>query len=181
MPRMHPEHVLKLFELAREMLCVANLDGRVTLLNPAWEQVTGHTPDELFAAPFIEFVHPEDQEAFREEFRGLRNGRPVLDFQARFRCADQTYRWLLWGATPADGHAYAVARDVTEQHDADQRVEQYQRSLRRNAAMIDASLAQAREMLRQLQSLHRAVVLSLQAAEGGEIDALLDSHREAAA
>ncbi len=45
--------------------------------------------------------------------------------------------------------------------------------------VIDASLGQAREMLRQLHSLHRIVVLSLQSA-AGEMDASLDSHREAA-
>lgn len=180
---MHPdrtEQVQALFDLARDMLCVARLDGQVTLLNPAWERVTGHTTDVLLATPFIEFVHPEDREEFRRRFVGLREDVPVEGYAVRFRCADQTYRWLRFNATPGEGFAYAVAHDITEQHEADQRVEQYQMALRRNAAMIDASLSQATELLRQLHSLHRIVVLSLSAA-AGEADPALDAHREAAA
>ena len=125
-------------------------------------------------------IHPEDRETFREQFAGLRDGHPVEHYAVRFRCADRTYRWLRFNATPAQGFAYAVARDITEKHEADQRAEQYQAALRRNAAMIDASLTQATELLRQLHSLHRIIVLSLSAA-AGEADAALDSHRETVA
>ena len=176
----HPDQVQALFDLARDMLCVASLEGVVTLLNPAWERVTGHSTQALLATPFLEYLHPEDREEFRRQFVGLRDGTPVDRLAVRFRCADQTYRWLRFSASPGAGFAYAVARDITAKHEADQRVEQYQAALRRNAAMIDASLMQATELLRQLHSLHRIVVLSLSAA-AGEADAAFDAHREVAA
>lgn len=172
--------VQALFDLARDMLCIARLDGTVTLLNPAWEAITGHTTEAMLATPFLDYIHPEDREEFRAQFAGLREGVPVSGLAVRFRCADRTYRWLRFSGTPAQGFAYGVARDITEQHEAAQRVEQYQASLRRNAAMIDASLMQATELLRQLHSLHRIVVLSLSAA-AGEADAAFDAHREGAA
>jgi hypothetical protein len=158
----HTEQVQALFDLARDMLCVARLDGSVALLNPAWEAITGHSTE------------------FRAQFVRLRDGVPVVGLAVRFRCADRTYRWLRFSANPRAGFAYAVARDITEQYEANQRVEHYQAALRRNAAMIDASLMQATELLRQLHSLHRIVVLSLSAA-AGEVDAAFDAHREATA
>ena len=173
------EQVRALFDLARDMLCVANLDDTVRLLNPAWERVTGHSTDTLLATPFLDYVHPEDREEFRRQFLRLRDGTPVDRLAVRFRCADQTYRWLRFTANPGAGFAYAVARDITAKHEADQRVEQYQTALRRNAAMIDASLMQATELLRQLHSLHRIVMLSLSGAAEGE--AALDAYRDAAA
>lgn len=166
----HAEQVQALFNLARDMLCVARLDGSVSVLNPAWEAVTGHTREALLATPFLDYIHPEDRETFRDHFIGLREGTPVTGLAVRFRCADRTYRWLRFSATPGAGFAYAVARDITDQHEANQRVEQYQLALRRNAAMIDASLMQATELLRQLHALHRIVVLSL-SGTSAEVDA----------
>jgi PAS domain S-box-containing protein len=114
MPTDTDQHVQALFDLAQDMLRVAHLaDGQVMLLNPAWEAITGHRTNMLLATPFIEYVHPEDKETFRENFHGLRHGRPVVGYAARFRCADRIYRWLRWNATPADGFAYSIARDVT--------------------------------------------------------------------
>jgi hypothetical protein len=57
------------------------------------------------------------------------------------------------------------------------RVARYQQALRRNAAMINASLSQATELIHQLRSLHRIVALSL-SADGDEMDPALDAHRE---
>lgn len=176
----HAEQVQAMFDLARDMLCVARLDGSVALLNPAWEAITGHSTEVLLATPFLDYIHPEDRDEFRAQFVRLRDGVPVVGLAVRFRCADRTYRWLRFSANPRAGFAYAVARDITEQYEANQRVEHYQAALRRNAAMIDASLMQATELLRQLHSLHRIVVLSLSAA-AGEVDAAFDAHREAAA
>ena len=168
-----------LFDVAPDMLCIASLDGTVTLINPAWEAITGHSIAALLGAPFLDFFHPEDRERVREQFAGLRLGEAVRECAARFRCADDTYHWLSFDATPSDGFAYSVVRDITEQYEANQRVVHYQSALRRNAAMIDASLMQATELLRQLHSLHRIVLISLSAA-AGEADAALDAHREAA-
>lgn len=166
------EQVQALFDLARDMLCVARLDGTVTLLNPAWEAVTGHSTETLQTTPFLDYIHPEDREEFRTHFVGLRDGTPVVGLAVRFRCADRTYRWLRFSANPGAGFAYAVARDITEQHEANQRLQQHQIALRRNAAMIDASLMQATELLRQLHALHRIVMLSLSGV--AETEPMLD-------
>ena len=52
----------KLFEMTSDLLATVSLDGRFTLLNPAWEQLLGWTREELQSRPVSDFVHPEDAE-----------------------------------------------------------------------------------------------------------------------
>ena len=48
----------RLFEMTSDLLAEISLDGRFTLLNPAWEQVLGWSIEELMAQPMHERVHP---------------------------------------------------------------------------------------------------------------------------
>ena len=40
----------------------AGVDGYIKDVNPVWERLLGWTPDELRARPYIEFIHPDDQQ-----------------------------------------------------------------------------------------------------------------------
>ena len=115
-----------LFELARDMLCIAGFDGHFKLVNPAWERVLGHTPEELTSSPWLDFVHPDDIEATIHEGNKLRTGADVIQFRNRYRTRDGSYKWLSWMATPDMDCAmiYAVARDITENKRIEQELEQ---------------------------------------------------------
>jgi PAS domain S-box-containing protein len=54
--------IARLFEMTSDLLAMISLDGRFTLLNPAWEQLLGWTQEELRARPVREQLHPEDNE-----------------------------------------------------------------------------------------------------------------------
>ena len=54
------------FNESIELLCVANLEGYFVTLNPRWSELLGHSIEELKSKPFIDFVHPED-----DNIRGL--------------------------------------------------------------------------------------------------------------
>src|ERR1700736_6135531 len=56
------ERIARLFEMTSDLLATISLDGRFTLLNPAWEQVLGWTREELLARPMQELLHPDDIE-----------------------------------------------------------------------------------------------------------------------
>jgi PAS domain S-box-containing protein len=98
--RQPTDPVQRLFELSVDMLGTASADGYFTRLNPAWERTLGWSGDELMAAPFSSFVHPDDVDATLEQAGRLSgSGRPlVVAFENRYRGRDGTYRSLEWTA-----------------------------------------------------------------------------------
>lgn len=104
------------FKLSLGLLCVVAIDGHFKLLNPAWEKALGFTLEELYAHPFIDFVHLEDREATLAVVEQLKEQTTVVNFENRYRCKDGSYKWLTWTSAFSDDHQiiYAVARDITD-------------------------------------------------------------------
>jgi diguanylate cyclase (GGDEF)-like protein/PAS domain S-box-containing protein len=109
------DQIARLFEMTNDLLAAITLDGRFTLLNPAWEQSLGWTREELMAQPMQGLVHPEDLEQTTAlMLAGRHRSAHFVNFTNRFRHRDGSWRWLLWSAR-CDGEVwYAAARDVTE-------------------------------------------------------------------
>lgn len=107
----------RFFTHSLEMLATANTDGYFVELNPVWERVLGFTIAELTAAPFLEFVHPDDRGPTVAVATRLYDGTAdVVDFENRYRCKSGEYKWLQWTATAVkdgDKFTYACARDIT--------------------------------------------------------------------
>ena len=106
----------RFFALSQDVLCTLDFDGYFKDLNPAWEKTLGYTKAELLATPFIEFVHPDDQQVTLAEAEKVSGGKALIAFENRYRCKDGSYRWFQWSVTPVieDRMMYGVARDVTE-------------------------------------------------------------------
>jgi PAS domain S-box-containing protein len=136
-----PENLERFFALSLDLLCVADFDGHLTSVNPAFERVLGHTRGDLLHEPFMSFVHPDDREATTAVYDSVMGGGEALGFENRWRCADGSYRWLQW-STVTDGDAglvYAGARDVTEAKQSETRLRSLlaeQAALRRVATLV---------------------------------------------
>jgi two-component system, sensor histidine kinase and response regulator len=128
----------RFFTLSLDLFCVATFEGYFLRLNPVWETVLGFSQEELRAAPFVEFVHPDDRDATMRELSKATTGEHVIDFQNRYRTRDGSYRWLQWFASPfiGQGLIYAAARDVTERKAAED-------ALRRNAQELEVARRRA--------------------------------------
>jgi PAS domain S-box-containing protein len=126
------EQLDRFFTLSPDLLCVAGFDGYFKRLNPAWEQALGYTREELFARPYLDFVHPDDRNPTATEAGKLTGGGRVLSFENRYRARDGTYRWLQWNAVSLSGEQaiYAAARDITERKQAKETIARYSRDLK---------------------------------------------------
>ena len=122
-----------LFALSMEMLCIADLGGFFKQVNPAFERTLGYSMQEFLSRPFLDFVHPQDQEALRAEMRKLAAGVSTVCFENRCRCRDGSWRWLSWKAAsdPARQRIYAVAFDLTLQKQADAVLQESQQRYQR--------------------------------------------------
>jgi diguanylate cyclase (GGDEF)-like protein/PAS domain S-box-containing protein len=110
------ERARRFFDLSRDMLCTANMDGYLVELNEAWTQQLGYDLEELRAVPFLEFVHPDDRERTEAEAAALFDGAQTLRFENRYRAKDGNWHWLQWSSqlSPDESLIYARAADVTE-------------------------------------------------------------------
>ena len=123
----------RFFTLSLDMLCIANFDGYFVDLNPAWERTLGFTIEELKAKPFIDFVHPDDQEpTIAEAEKIMTTGQDVVSFENRYMCKNGEYRWILWSSSLSLEKRlyYAVGRDITRRKQAEDALEQEQSLLK---------------------------------------------------
>jgi diguanylate cyclase (GGDEF)-like protein/PAS domain S-box-containing protein len=108
--------IARLFEMTSDLLATITLDGRFTLLNPAWEQALGWTRHELQSKPIQEFMHPDDVEKTLALMRtGTHRPAHLENFTNRYRHHDGSWRSLLWSARCDGDMWYAAAKDVTDQ------------------------------------------------------------------
>ena len=147
----------RFFSLGIDLFCVAGIDGSFKRVNQAFTRTLGFSSEEMLARPFLDFVHPDDREATRTEFQKLGSGAVTLDFENRYLCQDGTYRWLQWTAAPHLPRQliYAVARDVTEQKQHEEKLFQINAELdqrvRERTEELDRSLAELQEKTEELE------------------------------
>ncbi|MFL5899442.1 MAG: GGDEF domain-containing protein [Solirubrobacterales bacterium] len=110
------ERARRFFDLSRDMLCTASIDGYFVELNDAWANSLGYTLDELRAVPFVEYVHPEDRKRTEAEAASLFEGDGTSRFENRYRAKDGSWHWLRWSSQLAADESliYARATDVTD-------------------------------------------------------------------
>jgi len=121
----------RVFNLSADMFAVAGFDGVFKTINPSWQRVTGWTPAELTSKPYVEFVHPDDRAATIAEGNKIAAGAETLAFRNRYQCQDGSYRWFDWTAVPVmeESLIFAVARDITEQQNADDAIKALNKEL----------------------------------------------------
>jgi len=125
------------FNLNLALLCIADTDGYFRRLNPEWERVLGYSLKELENKKFIEFVHPDDIDATLKVLSQISQNIDVQNFKNRYRCKNGSYRWIEWRSTTAkEGLIYAVAIDITEQVQTEQRLQKSEERYRKITSAI---------------------------------------------
>ena len=146
------------FQLSNNMLCIAGFDGYFKLLNPSWATTLGYSIPELRAEPFVNFVHPDDQEATILEAQKLseRDGHTV-NFENRYRCKNGEYRYLSWMAvsSPYADEIYAAAHDITELKNAEDELRHAYDDLEERVELRTVELKEANEHLKKAEQAMR--------------------------
>lgn len=137
---------LQIWNVSQDLLLVADRDGKYLSVNPAWTASLGWSEAELLGKSSKWLLHPDDREKTRTEISQLAAGKITQRFETRFRHKDGSYRWLSWKAVQDQDRIYAMARDVTELKDAenklrDTRHELAQVASRTTLAAMSAAIA----------------------------------------
>ena len=72
------ERFRSLSENAPDIIYTLDLNGSLTYINPVWEKILGHRPDEVLGRKFFDFVRTEDIGVYTHLFEQIRDGKLVL-------------------------------------------------------------------------------------------------------
>lgn len=123
----------RVFNLAPDMFCIAGFDGYFKYLNPAWERTLGWPTEELLNNPWIDFVHPDDQNSTEDIKTEIVDGKEVMSFENRYICKDGSVKWLSWKSQPFIDEQIMVgaARDITALKEQEQKLKQSEAHLKK--------------------------------------------------
>ncbi|OYU55441.1 MAG: hybrid sensor histidine kinase/response regulator [Chitinophagaceae bacterium BSSC1] len=107
----------KLFHVAKDLICIAGLDGMFKKVNPSFTRIFGWEEQQLLSKSFFELIHPEDLFSTQKEIAKLASGVSTINFVHRFKTVNGDYKVLQWVATPdlVSGDLFAIARDITHE------------------------------------------------------------------
>lgn len=114
----------QIFGMSVEMFCIASIDGHFKRVNSAFVEELGYELNELLAQSILSLVHPDDRSATVTAAKTLAAEGSLKRFRNRYRCRNGNYVWLEWSCVleQSDGLVYGIARNITEQIDAEQSV-----------------------------------------------------------
>ncbi len=109
-----------------DIVSILESDGTIRYESPAVERVLGHKPEEMVGTNAFYYVHPDDVEMVADKFReGVANNKSTVAIEARFLCADGSYRHLeaVSSFLVEDPDVQGViinSRDITERKEAEE-------------------------------------------------------------
>jgi PAS domain S-box-containing protein len=125
----------RIWNVSQDLLVVTDRSGVWRTVNPAWTRTLGWSEAELLNRSSEWLEHPDDGGRTRAEVNNLIQGRPTVRFENRLRHKDGSYRWLSWTGVPDQDHIYAVARDVTAEKAAAERLKAAEEALLQSQKM----------------------------------------------
>ena len=125
----------RIWNVSQDLLLVADRNGVWRTVNPAWTRTLGWSEAELLNRTSEWLEHPDDGGATRAQVRKLGEHETTVRFESRFRHKDGSYRWLSWTGVSDRDHNYAVARDVTAEKAAAERLKATEEALLQSQKM----------------------------------------------
>jgi len=119
----------EVIEHVSEVIFRTDAQGRWTLLNPAWQELTGYSIEESLGRPVAEFIDPDDRPSIDGFTAPLLGGDKPLDREEiRFRTRDGEVRWVsIYARSSLDENQQVAATfgtltDITERKHAEEEI-----------------------------------------------------------
>jgi len=125
----------RIWNVSQDLLVVADRNGVWQTVNPAWTRTLGWSEAELLNRTSEWLEHPDDNGLTQAQVRKLRSPGTTVRFESRFRHKDGSYRWLSWTGVSDNDRNYAVARDVTAEKAAAERLRATEEALLQSQKM----------------------------------------------
>lgn len=165
-----------------ELLLLADPDGTLTMVNPAYARHVGRAPEALVGSSLYDGVAPEDREGLRRHLQALCGRGGTATHEDRLVAADGALRWVAWthrALTDDDGRVtalHSVGRDITDRKRAEHALAEEHELLRVTLASIgDAVITtDAQGRVRWLNPVaERLTGCGSDAAQGRPVDRVL--------
>ena len=125
----------RIWNVSQDLLLVADRNGVWKTVNPAWTRTLGWSEAELLNRTSQWLEHPDDHGITRAQVEKLGRSEATVRFESRFRHKDGSWRWLSWTGVPDRDHIYAVARDVSAEKAAAERLRATEEALLQSQKM----------------------------------------------
>ena len=163
-----------LFESARDVVYTLSLDGRITSLNPAFEQITGWTCAHWIGEPFIPLLHPDDVAFAVQKFARVIQGETPEIFELRIQIKNGGYRVGEFLETPQWEKGVVIgvlgiARDITDRKSVETERQAMEKSLRGAHDLLEQKVQQRTHALELANKALHEKVLELEKFEASVI------------
>lgn len=147
-----------LIENANDIIYVHDLEGRLTLINRAAEELTGYSREEMIGQPFTVILAPEYMEETLAKLRAPR-GAPILPYEAEIIARDGSRIPLEISMRPLEEEgrivgAVGLARDIRERKAAEAMTQRRTQELAAQSA-ISTTLSQSLDLNEITQTMVR--------------------------
>ena len=125
-----------LIRYANAPIIVWDPDGKITLFNDAFEQLTGYSADEVTDMPLTTIFSGRSRDESLQKIERTLKGKRLETVEIPTRCRDGTERLLLWNSAniyARDGKTLiatvAQGQDITERKEAEQKIKKRMKQL----------------------------------------------------
>ncbi|HEY9204763.1 MAG TPA: PAS domain S-box protein [Candidatus Methanoperedens sp.] len=156
-----------LVESARDIIITFSSDGKITLLNPAFETVTGWPRAQWIGKNIQALFHPDYIQPAKEIYKSILNGEvPLSGFEIRILSKSGEYIAMEYSLTPEIRNgkivgAFGIARDITDRKRAEEELHRAYDELETRVKERTAELEQTNNELMKEQRHAENLALSL--------------------
>ncbi|MDB6023554.1 MAG: putative Histidine kinase [Pedosphaera sp.] len=156
-----------IFNQATVGIAQTDLDGRFTLVNKCFCDITGRRANDLLGVKAQDITHPDDRVRNAAQLKKLKNKNGSFSFEKRYLRPDGEIVWVRNSVSrinnaPANGQYFlAVAQDITESRRAQQALLTAKNEIGRHASLLEQEIkertAELRETIGELEGFSYSV------------------------